>query len=283
VVSIGIQTFTIQSKMYYDPNGVLAELSKAGYEYLEIAGTGNDTIEAFSERLRIHELKAKGAHICSLENDLQEIKEIIDEHNRNLPDLEWLVFFRGFSTPQDTSIAQIKERFREYSNKMQKIREMVKTRQQLVYHLYPQDFAPIDSRNNKPIFAFDSLPESTLLQIDNYFTDCIGFKLNSYLEDRLRSKSNDASRRTEYPNEIHSLHLSFKSSSGDRLPITEADIKKTRYGRDFKGKFEKMLHLASSLGCSRYIVETDDIGDDTTGLCESVTQIHEALKKGEVK
>lgn len=75
---LSVQLYTVRDEINSDLAGTLAELSKIGLEYVEIAGLSGHSVEDWKSALAANNLKASGAHV-GLDRFEKEFDTVIAE------------------------------------------------------------------------------------------------------------------------------------------------------------------------------------------------------------
>jgi hypothetical protein len=264
---LGMQTWSLLSMLSSTSVSAEIELQEIGFNFLEMAGSGNGTLRQFASR--VGRIPIRGAHICSLDQDDNDIKEIISDYVNIFPNLEWLVFFRDFEKEVEEKDSAIIERFAAYGEKLKTIKEHLKKERKqnikIVYHTYTPDYIGVqEEKNNGSSYrvAFELLPEFVMIQLDYYFASTANFMLYKYLADR-----KDDNR---IKNRFHSIHLSSRSEeTNDRVdlpPSPSSSIhtsSKMPLRQDIAYAFRNLeLHYPNI----EYILEINDVGSHLNSL-----------------
>jgi len=272
--NVGIQTWCLQSLLSTAPGTIGRKLNTIGYGFLEIAGTAKSSLRDFSEGLN-NRIPIRGAHICSLEEDEGDIKEIVSDYLEIFKDLEWFVFFRDVGKTRETD-SEIIERMDKYSKKLRVIDDWVRNHKKkpikTVYHAYTADYWPV-RKDGKIKVGFELLPNQIFLQLDYYLARLANFRLARYLQE--------ISKTTAHRKRIHSIHLSSicpDTKNRTSLP-TAPSIQ--RSGVDIQEEPHQLNALFTQLRKFdvEYIIELSDIGKDETRLESNYSNFNSYLTR----
>lgn len=265
---LGMQTWSLLSQLSSTPKSAGRELKEIGFNFLEMAGSGNGTLSQFAKELE-GLIPIRGAHICSLDQDDNDIAEIISDYVNIFPELEWLVFFRDFEKESEEKDSAIIERFTAYGEKLKTIKKHLekenKENIKLVYHTYTPDYIGVQGDKDKPSsfrVAFELLPEFVMIQLDYYFAATANFMLYKYLADR------------KYDNRInkrfHSIHLSSRSEeTNDRVDLPPSPSSSIHTDSKMALRHDiayALRNLESHYPKIEYILEINDVGSDLNSL-----------------
>lgn len=272
--NVGIQTWCLQSLLSTAPGTIGEKLNTIGYGFLEIAGTAKCSLKDFSEGLN-NRIPIRGAHICSLDEDEGDIKEITSDYLEIFKDLEWLVFFRDVGKTKETD-SEIIERMDKYSVKLHEIdnwvRNIKKKPIKTVYHAYTADYWPV-RKDGKIKVGFELLPTQIFLQLDYYLARLANFRLARYLEDICKTPA--------HRKRIHSIHLSsICPDTKIRCSLPTAPIIQ-RPGVAIQDEPHQLdaLFIQLKKFDVEYIIELSDIGKDETDLEKNHTNFNSYLTR----
>ncbi len=266
---IGLQSWTIREIFNKDPSHAI-DLCE-DFEFIELAGTGDYPCSRFVDQLGGSRSRVKGAHLCSLGTDASEVREIVSDHIKNFPSLEWFAFFLDPSDVQ-TLAETPSERdgiYQGYLKQLGSYRDLVQEvfdessgndlllAPKVVYHTYPPDFYP--GQDDEPLFA--AIMPFVDIQLDCHFASTIGFNLSGWLEAKRQVR-------------IHSMHVSGTiSQSHAVLPLPTVDS-------EISEQFKDLLRLASDKGIQKLIIEHEINPNSESEALLSLSSLREYL--GEV-
>lgn len=263
-----MQTWSLLSKLSSTPKTAGKELEEIGFNFLEMAGSGNGTLRQFAEELQ-GLIPIRGAHICSLDQDDNDIAEIISDYVNIFPNLEWLVFFRDFEKEAEEKDSAIIDRFTAYGEKLKTIKEHLKKEKKqnikLVYHTYTPDYIGVQvdkNKGNNYRVAFELLPDFVMIQLDYYFAATANFMLYKYLGDR--KDDNRINKR------FHSIHLSARSEeTTDRIDLPPSPSSPNQTSSEMALRHDiayAFRNLELNYPNIQYILEINDVGSQLNSL-----------------
>ncbi len=236
----GVQLYTLREAMAQDATATLAAVAAAGYNEVELAGTGNLSADQFAQALRNSALTAPAAHVPYdlIRNEPENLLAMSETVGCRYLVLPWLSpelrNHKGLATTIDL--------LNHFGDQCRK------SGVQLCYHNHDFEFQRVDGE-----IAFDRL----LRECDR---DLVKFELDLYWVTHAGADGTAYLRAD--PERFPLCHVKDRNAAGEMVDVGQGII-------DFSSMF------AAGSGLQHYFVEHDSPGDALASVIASI----KALKR----